>query len=85
MNTYFRASWSIAALVGTVAGVVHFLIGDRWAKIEANGEPKFEMPIWWMLGESIILGLILALLVGGIGVVVSRICCDKARSHDSKT
>jgi len=84
MNTYLRASWSIAALVGTAAGVVHFLTGDRWARIEATGEPKFEMSTWWMVGESMILGLLLALLVCGVGAGVRRIRCSKARSQKAE-
>lgn len=73
MNTYPRASWSIAAFVGIASGVVHFLVDDRWARIGATGEPKFEVPTWWMVGESVIVGLLLALLVGGIGAGVRRI------------
>jgi len=83
MNTYLRASWSIAALVGTAAGVVHFLMGDRWAKIGATGEPKFEMPTWWMVSESMILGLSIALLVGGICAGIRRIWCGRDRSHEA--
>jgi hypothetical protein len=83
MNTYLRASWSIAAFVGTSAGVVHFLMGDRWARIAATGKPKFEMPTWWMVGESVIVGLLLALLVGGIGVGVRRLRCGIAPSQET--
>jgi hypothetical protein len=87
MNTYIRASWSIAALLGTAAGVVHFLMGDRWARIEATGEPKFEMPTWWMICESMILGLILALLFGGIGILLAcsmSACKPKGPQSSSK-
>ncbi len=82
MNTYLRACWSIAAIMGTAAGVVHLLTGDRWVRIEATAEPKLEMPIWWMVGESMIFGLLLALLVGGIGAGVRRIRCGKTRSQE---
>jgi hypothetical protein len=79
---YHRATWSIAGLVGTSAGVVHFLMVDRWARIEATGEPKLEMPTWWMMGESVIVGLLLALLVGGIVAGVRRIRCGKTHSQE---
>jgi hypothetical protein len=53
--------------------LVYFHHSDRWAYIEATGEPKFEMPTWWMAGESAIVGLIVALLVVAIGVGVIHI------------
>lgn len=83
MNTYLRTSWSIAAFVGTAAGVIHFFMADRWARLEASGEPKFEMPTWWMAGVSVIVGLVLALLVGGISAGIRRIWCCKAQSRES--
>ncbi len=81
MNTYLRASWSIAAFAGTAAGVIHFLLGDRWARIEATGEPKFEMPTWWIAGESVIVALLIALLVGGIIAGSRRIWRGRSQSQ----
>jgi hypothetical protein len=62
----------LAAVSGAAAALVYFQHSDRWAYIEATREPKFEMPIWWMVGESIIIGLIGALLMVAIGVGITR-------------
>lgn len=63
----------LAALSGVAAALVYFHHADRWANIEATGKPKFDMPTWWMVGESTIVGLIVALLMVAIGVGITRI------------
>ena len=83
MNTYVRASWSISALVGVAAGVVYFLMSDRLARIESTGEPKLEMPTWWMAGESLIVCLLVTLLVVGISAGARRIWCGKEQTKEA--
>lgn len=73
MSTCTRISWTITAFLGTAAGVLHFLMADRWAKVEATRELKFEMPPWWMIGESIIIGVFVILLIGGVSAGIRRI------------
>jgi uncharacterized membrane protein len=63
----------LSALSGVAVALVCFHHADRWANIEATGEPKFEMPTWWMVGESTIVGLIVALLMVAIGAGITRI------------
>ena len=77
MSTYTRVYWTIVIFLVAAAGLLHFLFADRWAKNGATGDPKFEMPTWWMVGESIIIGMSLALLIGGISVGIRRILSHK--------
>ncbi len=68
------------ALSGIAAALLYFHHTDRWAHVEATGEPKFEMPTWWMVGVSVMIGLIVALLMVAIGVGITRI--RRARGWD---
>jgi hypothetical protein len=62
----------LAAVSGFVMAVLNFHHVDRWAYIEATGEPKFEMSAWWMVCESIIMGLFVALLMVAIRAGITR-------------
>jgi hypothetical protein len=70
----------LAALSGIAAALLYFHHTDRWAHVEATGEPKFEMPTWWMVDVSVMIGLIVALLMVAIGVGITRI--RRARGWD---
>lgn len=72
MKRVIRRFLLLAALSGFATAALYFHHADRWAHIEATGETKFEMPTWWMVGESLILGLIVALLMVAIGAGITR-------------
>lgn len=58
----------VSAMVGCMAGCLYFRCVDRWAYIEGPGHemvPKLEMAGWWILGESVLIGMGAGLLVVG--------------------
>jgi len=63
----------MAILIGIAAAIVYFHTADRWAYIKATGSPKFEMPEWWMIGESAITGIFATILVVGVSAGIYRI------------
>ena len=68
----------LAALSGIAAAAIYLHDANRWAKNEVTGEMKFVMPTWWMVGESIILGLIVAMMMVGILAGITRIGRDRS-------
>jgi hypothetical protein len=63
----------LAAMSGIATAIVHFHHAHRWAHIEATGEPKLEMPTWWMAGESMLSGMVATLLILAIASAINRI------------
>ena len=80
-----RAIRLLMALSGIVAALFHYHHAARWAYVETTGEPKFEVPTWWMVGECIILGLIVALLIFTIGSGIIHIRRCRAEQSDPST
>lgn len=54
-----------SAALGAAAGTLYWLHHDWWAYVETQDRliPKFEMPLWWQLGESGFVGFGVATVV----------------------
>jgi hypothetical protein len=54
--------------VGAVAGALYFRFADFHAYVDTGQQrwPKFEMPLWWQIGESCIVAVFVALAAGSL-------------------
>jgi hypothetical protein len=62
-------------LIACVVAVVYWLRADWWAYVdEGNGKrwPKFELPLWFQLAVSAVVGLTASATIFGIGWLLPR-------------
>lgn len=67
--------WRLLLLVAASSGAIYWRLADWWAYVdEGNGKqwPKFELPIWWQVIESSMVGIAVAGLVGLVWFAARR-------------
>lgn len=61
--------------VGALAGARYFRFADFYAYVGTGPQrfPKFEMPLWWKIGKSVVVTAVATVAAGVFRMVIRRL------------